>query len=65
MALYTFVCYDCKHDFDDLWPYESSNPLCPVCGGNTKRKFGIPTLKFKGSGFYSTDYGKHGRRKYG
>ncbi len=65
MALYSFICIDCRNEFEDLWPYESNNPICPVCGGPTKRKFGIPALKFKGSGFYSTDYGKHGRRKYG
>lgn len=65
MALYTFTCYDCRHEFDDLWPSETRNPECPLCGGLTKRKFGIPSLKFKGSGFHVTDYGKHGRRRYG
>ena len=64
MALYSFICIDCRNEFEDLWPYASNNPICAVCGGPTKRKFGIPVLKFKGSGFHATDYGKRGRRKY-
>ena len=64
MALFSFICIDCRNEFDELWPFETSNPVCPICGGITKRKFGIPALKFKGSGFHMTDYGKHGRRKH-
>jgi len=33
-------------------PGEGSLPVCPVCGDPTKRKCGIPGIKFKGSGFH-------------
>jgi predicted nucleic acid-binding Zn ribbon protein len=31
---------------------------CEVCGGAVQRVLSAPAVHFKGSGFYTTDYGK-------
>ena len=62
MPLYSFKCLHCGHQFEELWPYESRNPVCPLCQSTTKRKFGVAALKFKGHGFHVTDYSRYGRR---
>jgi predicted nucleic acid-binding Zn ribbon protein len=38
----------------------SDDPLteCQVCGAPARRVLSAPAVHFKGSGFYSTDYGK-------
>ncbi len=42
----------------------SDPPLkkCPECGKKVERVLFAPPIHFKGSGYYSTDYGKGGKR---
>ena len=36
--------------------------VCPDCGGELRKVFGVPAIAFKGSGFYATDHGKKAKR---
>ena len=38
---------------------DDDDPSCPICGGEVRRMISAPGLKFKGSGFHTTDYGKY------
>lgn len=68
MPVYSFRCGGCGHKFDCLLDINEETPtVCPECGeGLVKRLFGAPAIKFRGSGFYATDYGpKHEARDGG
>ena len=39
--------------------------ICTVCGAASARVFHPPAVHFKGSGFYTTDYGKRARSAAG
>ena len=64
MPIYEFKCSNdkCKHTFDKLFiggesDEEKEYQLCPKCGAIAKRVIsGGAQFKFKGKGFYSTDY---------
>jgi putative FmdB family regulatory protein len=53
--------YRCKkgHTFDVMQSM-SDDPLtaCEVCGAPVQKVLHAPAVHFKGSGFYTTDYGK-------
>jgi putative FmdB family regulatory protein len=49
----------CRHRFENIQKF--SDPLvetCPRCGGTVQKLQSSPAFKFKGSGFYVTDYPK-------
>ncbi|MCF7802684.1 MAG: zinc ribbon domain-containing protein [Candidatus Marinimicrobia bacterium] len=54
--------YRCPHDhlFEKLVDRTDPNPVCPECGCPGQRLFSPPAFRFKGSGFHSTDYTRHG-----
>ena len=59
MPIYEYECVSCNHRFElkqgfDAEPTES----CPKCQGLSRRKFHAPTVIYKGSGFYTTDYAR-------
>ena len=59
MPLYEYQCEVCRHRFENIQKY--SDPLvetCPRCGGTVQKLQSSPAFKFKGSGFYVTDYPK-------
>jgi putative FmdB family regulatory protein len=58
MPLYEYQCKKCGHRFEKIQSF-SAEPLkeCPVCQGEIERLISAPAVQFKGSGFYSTDYG--------
>lgn len=59
MPLYEYRCTDCDHHFERIEKASALHDgICPVCGGPARRLLGAPALKFKGSGWYVTDYGK-------
>ena len=64
MPIYEYRCpnghvFELFQRFDDL-PPES----CEVCGASPVEKVLYPVaVHFKGSGFYSTDYGRGSRKK--
>lgn len=60
MPLYEYVCEEttCQRSFEKLQDFGTPNPPCPYCSSvNVVRCMGTPSLSFKGSGFYVTDYG--------
>lgn len=58
MPLYEYKCKKCGHRFERIQTYSAADPTeCPVCQGEVERMLSAPAVQFKGSGFYSTDYG--------
>ena len=61
MPLYEYECDACQKRFEKL--QRVSDPLltaCPKCGGALHKKFSVPAIQFKGSGWYVTDYSRRG-----
>ncbi len=59
MPLYEYECQSCGEHVERIQRVDDA-PLmeCPKCGGELRRLLGVPALRFKGSGWYVTDYGK-------
>ena len=57
MAIYEFVCEECKILKEERRLMKDRNDPCPCpkCGKNMDRLIGNPGLVFKGKGFYTTD----------
>lgn len=67
MPIYEYQCDDCGISFEVLQKM-SDDPLveCEKCGGALRKVLHPVAIHFKGSGFYTTDYGKgSGRRTSG
>ena len=61
MPLYEYRCEDCGETIEIIQRF--SDPpvdLCKACGGPLERLLSAPTIQFKGSGWYVTDYPKSG-----
>ena len=58
MPLYEYQCKKCGHRFELIQSF-SAEPAkeCPVCKGEVEKLISASAILFKGSGFYSTDYG--------
>ncbi|MGN6379200.1 MAG: FmdB family zinc ribbon protein [Gaiellales bacterium] len=58
MPLYEYRCQN-DHRFEVLQKF-SDDPIevCEVCGAPAQRVLHPVAIHFKGSGFYSTDYGR-------
>ena len=61
MPLYEYLCKKCGHRLEKIHKF-SDKPLkkCPECGGPLEKLISAPSVQFKGSGWYVTDYGKKG-----
>jgi putative FmdB family regulatory protein len=58
MPTYIYKCSDNGHVFDLIQGFQDAPGAdCPTCGGASTRKITAPTVIYKGSGFYTTDYG--------
>ena len=57
MPLYEYECQKCHHRFERIVKF-SDRPMkkCPDCGGPVEQTITAPTVQFKGSGWYVTDY---------
>lgn len=58
MPTYTYTCIPCDLSVDKLRSISEEEPIymCDSCGGKLIRSYqGSPTIRFNGSGFYSTD----------
>jgi putative FmdB family regulatory protein len=62
MPIYEYRCTN-EHRFEVLQRF-SDEPLteCEVCGAPASRVLYPAAIHFKGSGFYSTDYGRRARK---
>ena len=60
MPLYEYKCEN-GHAFEEMQSF-SSEPVatCGDCGSSAKRQLSVPMVLYKGSGFYTTDYGRNG-----
>lgn len=68
MPRYTFVCKPCpEHKTEiirevfmsiSLFSSEGRIQICEKCGKEMIHKIGMPAVKYKGKGFYTTDYPK-------
>ena len=60
MPLYDYKCEN-GHVFEEMQSF-SSDPIatCGDCGTSATRMLSIPMVLYKGSGFYTTDYGRNG-----
>ena len=57
MPLYEYRCPECDEKFEKIQKF-SARPKakCPDCGKPGKRLLSAPAIRFKGSGWYVTDY---------
>ncbi len=57
MPIYEYRCDSCGYQNSFLQKVnEQPFTKCPKCGGAFKRLVSAPSIRFKGSGFYLTDY---------
>ncbi len=61
MPIYTYHCKKCGHDFEEVKSLGGRKlSICPKCGGEaviTPKYIGDGvSFRFKGPGFYDTDY---------
>ncbi len=61
MPVYEYRCSQCRHQFEQYQPVGGPAPVCPRCGGETRKVYSSVGLIFKGSGFHTTDYRKPAR----
>jgi putative FmdB family regulatory protein len=59
MPLYEYLCKKCGHRFEQIRKFSDKQlRKCPECGGVIEQVITAPSVQFKGSGFYQTDYKK-------
>lgn len=60
MPLYEYKCQKCGKTLEAIRKFaDAPLTICPHCGGELKKLFSSPAIKFKGSGFYITDYARN------
>lgn len=61
MPLYEYQCKSCHTTMERIRKF-SDPPLttCPHCGGQLEQLLSAPAVRFKGSGWYVTDYARKG-----
>ena len=68
MPLYEYECLECGERFEVIQKF--SDPLITAhegngssdCGGAVHKLLSAPAIRFKGTGWYVTDYGKAGKK---
>jgi putative FmdB family regulatory protein len=56
---YDYQCNSCGHEFELTQSFkEAGSGTCPQCSGEGRRVFHAVPVIYKGSGFYTTDYGR-------
>ncbi|HJW76542.1 MAG TPA: zinc ribbon domain-containing protein [Thermoleophilia bacterium] len=59
MPIYEYRCGSCGHTFEVLQKFDDpAVETCDVCRGRVARVFHPVAIHFRGSGFYTTDYGR-------
>ena len=57
MPLYEYKCVKCKRHTDKIEKVSGPHlKKCPHCGGKVESVVTAPSIQFKGSGWYVTDY---------
>jgi len=61
MPLYEYQCKKCGHRFERIQKFSDKLlKKCPECGGALEQLISAPAVRFKGAGWYVTDYAKKG-----
>lgn len=62
MPIYEYECGRCQHRSERIQKF-SDRPVrkCPECGGRVERLISPPAIRFKGTGWYVTDYANKGK----
>jgi putative FmdB family regulatory protein len=56
---YDYQCVSCGKEFELVQSFsEAGSGTCPVCSGTGRRLYHAVPVIYKGSGFYTTDYGR-------
>ncbi len=59
MPIYEYRCEACGHTFELMQKFaDAPAETCEVCGGHVVKVFHPVAVHFRGSGFYTTDYGR-------
>ena len=61
MPIYEYRCLDCGNQFELMQKF--SDPpaeICTSCSGSVQKLISRSAFHLKGSGWYVTDYGRHG-----
>jgi putative FmdB family regulatory protein len=59
LPLYEYACLKCKRHTDKIENMNGPHlKKCPHCGGKVESVITAPSIQFKGSGWYVTDYGR-------
>ncbi len=59
MPRYDYRCESCRTEFELVQSFsEAGNGTCPTCSGKGQRVYHAVPVIYKGSGFYTTDYGR-------
>lgn len=59
MPRYDYRCVDCDNYFELRQSFrEAGTGVCPQCSGAGQRVYHAVPVIYKGSGFYTTDYGR-------
>lgn len=59
MPIYEYECRRCGHRFELIQKFsDKPRKRCPECSGTVDRLISPPAIRFKGSGWYVTDYAK-------
>ncbi|MDE0721432.1 MAG: FmdB family transcriptional regulator [Dehalococcoidia bacterium] len=59
MPRYDYRCESCKEEFELRQTFaEAGKGICPLCSGKGQRVYHAVPVIYKGSGFYTTDYGR-------
>jgi putative FmdB family regulatory protein len=57
VPLYEYACVKCGRHTDKIEPVNGPHlKKCPHCGGKVESVITAPAIKFKGAGWYVTDY---------
>ena len=60
MPLYDYKCAS-GHIFEEMQSFsDEPTATCAECGSQATRQLSVPMVLYKGSGFYTTDYGRNG-----
>ncbi|MFQ6027902.1 MAG: FmdB family zinc ribbon protein [Dehalococcoidia bacterium] len=59
MPRYDYQCTSCELEFELVQSFsEAGSGTCPQCSGVGRRVYHAVPVIYKGSGFYTTDYGR-------
>jgi putative FmdB family regulatory protein len=59
VPIYEYRCEACGHTFELMQKFgDQPADVCEVCGGHVVKVFHPVAIHFRGSGFYTTDYGR-------